>query len=188
MCVSQQLYSFIYLSLKKKDGRKETWGDGKDLLTSGYKVKPYGNRYYVGGGEVTMIFHTWPWLGLCDHLWLCYKLGTPLQSVETDANIVFSFLWVFFFLCLHAFHRSSPPPFPFFLPLERLCFNSWGLHFPVHTLWVDGQGQYLLSETNSSDNTSPKPICYRFEWQILELDLGTCFSNGLSSHMGSPKH
>lgn len=161
LCVTAAL--LIYLSVFRKDGWRETWRRWKEIYShQTTKSNCYGNHYHVGGGERTD-FHTWPQNGSCEHLWLCYKLGIPLQSVETDLSIVFSLS-----ACISTNYRSSPLPA---LPC-CFCFNLWGFSFPFHTIWVNGQGQYLLSETNSSDKTGPKPVCSRFEWQTLKLDLG----------------
>lgn len=109
------------------------------------------------------------------------------QSVETDASIVFSFLFCVFFFFVYM-HFTDPVH-----PLSLLSFPWKGSALiceayvcPVHTVWVDGQGQYLLSETKTP---APKPICRRFEWQILELDLGDLLCKRIIiHHMGSPKH
>lgn len=121
----------------------------------------------LGGGERTRIFT----LG---HDTACVSICGCVTSWELPCSLlkqtlVLSFL---FFFYLHAFRSITDPVHPPALPLERLCYNLWGLSFPFHTIWVDGQGQYLLSETNSSEKTSPKPIHSRFEWHTSELDLG----------------
>lgn len=102
--MSQQLYSFIYLFLEKMgEGRHE--GDGKRFIHIGLQNQTAMETIItLGGGERTD-FHTWPRHGSCEHLRLCYALGTPLQSVETDLSIVFSFS-----ACISSNSRSSPPP------------------------------------------------------------------------------
>lgn len=161
--MSQQLYSFIYLFLEKMgEGRHE--GDGKRFIHIRLQNQTAMETIITLGVGKRLTFTLGHDMACCEHLWLCYKLGTPLQSVETDLSIVFSLS-----ACISTNHGSSPPPA---LPLERLCFHLWGFSLPFHTIWVDGQGQYLLSETNSSDKTGPKPVCSRFEWQTLNLDLG----------------
>lgn len=136
----------------------------RDLFTSGYKIKPLWkplSRWGVGKELTFTLGHAMARVSICGCV---TRWELPCSLLKQ--TLVLSFL------SLHAFRAIADPVHPLDLPLERFCFSLWGSPFPFHTIWVDGQGPCLLSETNSSDRTGPKPDCSKFECQTLKLDLG----------------
>lgn len=122
------------------------------------KLNHYENHCHVWGGERTMCFVLWhDMFGLCDLLWFHLELNSPTVWFDnlTDFNIVF-------FICMH-FNQSQIQPTSPSSSLGKAVLVCGAFLF--NTIWLgEWTGTILLSKANSSDNTSPKPICSGFGW------------------------
>lgn len=119
-----------------------------------------------GAGKELCVLYSGMTFGLCDLLWFHLELNSPTVWFDnlTDFNIVF------FFFCMH-FNQSQIQPTSPSSSLGKAILVCGAFFF--NTIWLgEWTGTILLSKANSSDNTSPKPICSGFGWWILKLDPG----------------